>query len=348
MPRSTWPLRWLSWRWLFKVAALCGLSAPAAVWLLARSKSLQAFLTFLNAINFPRIDLRRPATPQLFYSGLKRARNIEVDSNRGRLHGWHISPTNTTAQPAFCVLYFHGNGGNRATRHRVQLYDMLTNSETGLGAHVITFDYRGFGDSTFCPATHNSAVESVDEETLHEDACAAWSFARAKFPSMPMVILGHSLGSVVAIRLAETLAATAPFLDAAGPAALVLEGALTCAKDVVLANIPKALHSKWLSEQIDRALFFKLASNERIGDVTAPLCVVHGMKDTVIPYSQGYALQKKAAQASTSSLVLVPGATHDTALLHPVGKRGLAAFLQHTGCDNSSVRRQAAKQLKAA
>lgn len=35
-------------------------------------------------------------------------------------------------------IYLHGNAGNRATKHRVQLYKKLQE----LNCHVIAFDYR--------------------------------------------------------------------------------------------------------------------------------------------------------------------------------------------------------------
>lgn len=40
-------------------------------------------------------------------------------------------------QPIF--LYMHGNSGNRASGHRVQLYQLFQT----LDYHVICFDYRG-------------------------------------------------------------------------------------------------------------------------------------------------------------------------------------------------------------
>lgn len=40
-------------------------------------------------------------------------------------------------QPVF--LYMHGNSGNRASSHRLELYKLFQN----LDYHVICFDYRG-------------------------------------------------------------------------------------------------------------------------------------------------------------------------------------------------------------
>jgi abhydrolase domain-containing protein 12 len=48
------------------------------------------------------------------------------------------------------VLYLHGNAHNRARQHRIDVYKAILDHVEN--AHVITFDYRGFGDSTGTPS----------------------------------------------------------------------------------------------------------------------------------------------------------------------------------------------------
>jgi hypothetical protein len=59
-------------------------------------------------------------------ASLKRV-TVEVESTSNlALNGWHITPAVEAAGEGIngitTVLYLHGNGGNRALAHRVQLY----------------------------------------------------------------------------------------------------------------------------------------------------------------------------------------------------------------------------------
>jgi abhydrolase domain-containing protein 12 len=93
------------------------------------------------------------------------------------------------------VIFFHGNAANRAAPYRVTLYSQLS---TRLGASVLAIDYRGFGNSDGSPSPEGLAL----------DARAAWNWLlkRGAKPK-DIVIMGHSIGTGVAARLAADLAA---------------------------------------------------------------------------------------------------------------------------------------------
>ena len=73
-----------------------------------------------------------------------------------------------------------------------------------LGYHVLAFDYRGYGDSSYA---------FPDEDTMAEDAIAAFRFATdglsassSSSASLPKVVVhGHSLGTAVTARMAANL-----------------------------------------------------------------------------------------------------------------------------------------------
>ena len=76
-----------------------------------------------------------------------------------------------------------------------------------LGYHVLAFDYRGYGDSSFA---------FPDEETMLQDALAAFDFASSRICPPPeeedgsgraakIIVHGHSLGTGVATRLGAAL-----------------------------------------------------------------------------------------------------------------------------------------------
>ncbi len=92
-----------------------------------------------------------------------------------------------------------------------------------LGYHVLAFDYRGYGDSSFA---------FPDEETMLQDALAAFDFASSRIcPSeeggsgraAKIVVHGHSLGTGVATRLGAALSSEEEEGRRRRPSAYVLE-----------------------------------------------------------------------------------------------------------------------------
>ena len=85
------------------------------------------------------------------------------------------------------VFYLHGNGGNLVSWTRnVAFYRQL-------GFDLFMLDYRGFGKST---------GHIASEAQLHADVRAAWARVAPGYAGKPVVILGRSLGSGLATRLA--------------------------------------------------------------------------------------------------------------------------------------------------
>ena len=177
------------------------------------------------------------------------------------------------------LLYCHGNAGNIS--HRLPKIEMLHNR---LGLSILIFDYRGYGRSKGVP----------DEEGTYSDARAmrAWIEARS---SEPVVYLGASLGAAVA----AALAAEDP------PAALVLEAPFVSVQAMASATLPGA---GWLF----RTRYDTLGMISR---ARAPLLVLHGDADEVVPYRQGRAVFDAATEPKV--FATIPGAHHNDA--HEVG-----------------------------
>ena len=158
------------------------------------------------------------------------------------------------------VLYFHGNGG--ALRYRAGRFQALTADGMGL----VALSYRGYGGSTGSPT----------EAGLIADAEAAYAFAIARYPARRIVAWGESLGSGVAIALA----AMKP-VDR-----LVLEAPFTSAADVGARAYPFLPVRLLMKDQF--------RSDERIAKVTAPLLILHGDGDRVVPIALGERLHALA------------------------------------------------------
>ncbi len=183
-------------------------------------------------------------------AGFPRAQEAVLDSAGGaRVIVWHAPPRE--GKPV--VVYFHGNGG--ALRHRLARFASLASDGTGL----VALSYRGYGGSTGSPS----------EEGLFADARAAYDFAVARYPSARLVLWGESLGTGVAVAIAAEKKADA----------LILEAPFTSTADIGAATYPIFPVRLLMKDQF--------RSDERIGKVSAPLLVLHGALDRVVPIGYG-------------------------------------------------------------
>ncbi|MBW3534029.1 MAG: alpha/beta hydrolase [Gemmatimonadetes bacterium] len=155
------------------------------------------------------------------------------------------------------------------------------------GFGVLAYDYRGYGLSSGGTTTTHG---------VYEDVAAVYGHAidRLGIPPSRLILLGRSVGS----GPATWLAARRPV------AGLVIESGFTSAFRVV---------TRWPLLPFDR--FPNLAE---IGDVEAPVLVVHGTDDRVIPFSHGRRLH--AAAREPKRFLPVEGAGHND-LVRVAGER---------------------------
>lgn len=178
------------------------------------------------------------------------------------------------------VLMFHGNAGNLSMRLPDHL-DLHT-----MGASVLAVEYRGYGDSEGQPS----------EAGLERDARAGWAEAkrRAEARGARIVVMGRSLGGAVAVGLAAGLE---------GLDGLWLESTFTSLADVAsTTGIPFA----------GQLAAYRFDSLGRIADVDAPVLLVHGVRDELIPIAQGRALADAiTASGGSVTFIPVPGGGHN-------------------------------------
>jgi len=213
-------------------------------------------------------------------AGLSAAREVSFVTEDGvSLSGWYLPPAGPG--PAAAALVCNGNAGSRADR--APLAAAL--AEMGLG--VLLFDYRGYAGNPGSPS----------EEGLAADARAAraWLEDRPEVDPTRVVLYGESLGAAVAARLAAE----------AAPAALVLRSPFTG-----LADIARH-HYRFLPAVIVRERYRVV---EHVATVDAPVLVVAGEADSIVPLAHSRAVVEAAG--GSAQLVVVAGADHnDRALL---------------------------------
>jgi fermentation-respiration switch protein FrsA (DUF1100 family) len=184
-------------------------------------------------------------------------------------------------EPAPAVVVFNGNAGNRSMRAD------LAEALSGSGLAVLLFDYRGYGGNTGYPT----------EKGLLKDARAAraWLEKRDDVDPGRIVYFGESLGAGVAVKLA----AERP------PAVLVLRSPWTSLVDVARKHY-------WFLP-VGTLLKDRYPSLDLIGKVDAPLLVIAGEYDSIIPEEQSRRLFEAANEPKR--YVLVPRADHNDYVL---------------------------------
>jgi fermentation-respiration switch protein FrsA (DUF1100 family) len=189
-----------------------------------------------------------PSTPAA--AGLPQAEEVPLTASDGvGIHVWQVPPED--GKPV--ILYFHGNGG--ALKYRVERFHKLIADGIGL----VALEYRGYGGLSGSPS----------EQGLIADAEAAYAYAAAHYPVQQIVVWGESLGTGVAVALA----AEKPV------GRVILEAPFTSAVAV------GARHYWYLPVRLLMKDQFR--SDERIAKVTAPLLILHGLHDQVVPYPMG-------------------------------------------------------------
>jgi uncharacterized protein len=191
-----------------------------------------------------------------------------------QLHGWLVPGRVDTV-----LLWCHGNAGNIS--HRLDNIRLFAD-ELGIG--VFIFDYRGYGKSEGVPT----------EAGLVADTHAALAALRREgVPAERIVYFGRSLGAAVAIDLAL----------AHPPVALVLESPFLSVAAMANRTLPGAgylIRTRW-------------DSLAKIPRVRAPLLVLHGDADEIVPFTHGQ--QLFAAAPEPKRFYAIRGAQHNDTYL---------------------------------
>jgi len=173
------------------------------------------------------------------------------------------------------LLYFHGNAGSLATRsERIRKY-----MAHGLGVFMMT--YRGYGGSTGAPSEQaNVADAKLAYDTL----------VRGGVDPADIILYGESLGSGIAVQVAAERRV----------GGLVLDAPFTSMVDLAVLHYPFIPARSLLRDRYETL--------SHIGSVAAPLLILHGEGDEIIPAAMGLRVYEAARVAK--KIVTFPGAGH--------------------------------------
>lgn len=187
------------------------------------------------------------------------ATDVELVADDGvRLHAWFVP---AEEQPALVsTVFLHGNAGNLT--HRESHIQAITRA----GSDVLILDYRGYGKSAGRPS----------EEGVYLDATAAYDWLDGRGAAR-IICHGESLGSAVAAELATRRSC----------AGLILEAPFTSRSAMAGRVVP--LLGPVIASGFDTAA--------KIGAIEAPVLIIHGTADNVVPYSLGRQVFEAASEA---------------------------------------------------
>ncbi len=204
-----------------------------------------------------------------------------------RLFGWFLeapAPLDhglTGSAPV--LIWSHGNAGNII--HRLDPLAELHRR----GLSVSLFDYRGYGRSEGTPS----------EEGLYLDALAAYDYLlnERKIPPARIIAYGSSLGAAVAGELARQRPV----------AGLILETPFPSVEAVARSAFRGLPAHLFVQARYDLA--------RRLKEIRVPVLVLHGDRDSMIPFELGRAVFDAANEPK--EFMTVHGADHND--LHLIG-----------------------------
>ena len=185
---------------------------------------------------------------------------VTLEASDGvRIQAWWFR----RSTPAPAVLFLHGNAGDIS--HRTSLAEGLLEEEIS----VLLLEYRGYGGSEGRPG----------EEGFHLDAMAGMDFLEEQLGgSGEIVIFGRSMGGAVAAGLARVRPS----------GGLILEAAFTSLEAMARTLYP------FLPGFLFRRLKGRFDTLEMVKEARAPVFVVHGTRDEVVPFRMGETLFAEA------------------------------------------------------
>ena len=174
------------------------------------------------------------------------------------------------------VFYLHGNAGALDT------WGEVAATYTRLHYDVFIFDYRGFGKS-------GGRISS--QAQFYEDAQTVYDNLKKVYPENKITILGYSIGTGTAAKLAAVN----------HPQRLILQAPYYSMTDMAKHQYP------FLPSFL---LKYPFPTYQYVQATTAPITIFHGDRDEVI-YYESSAVKLKACLKPTDTLITLHGQGHN-------------------------------------
>lgn len=226
-----------------------------------------------NRLLFP---LRGGGTGEPARAGMPDGQRVTIVTGDGeRLAAWYLPPRDASGRSG-AVLWLHGNA------ETVEGIGSVLREFRPPRAAMLAVDYRGYGGSSGRP--------TVTGVLRDAEAAFDWLAARPEVNAARIVVYGRSIGTGPAAHVASVRPA----------AGLILESAFTSLRAMVRRHYP------WVPSALAPGAFDNQAA---VGRVAAPILLILGDRDDVVPPAMGREL---AARAGTrAELWVIGGAGHN-------------------------------------
>jgi len=193
--------------------------------------------------------------------------------------------------PRGVVLYFHGN------RKNIGWYARYAHNFTQYGYEVWMLDYPGYGKST----------GSFSEQRLYDYASQLYLLARKKYGADQLIIYGKSMGTGIAAELASRHSCRR----------LILETPYYSLTSLASHYFP--------IYPVGQMIRYKIPTWKYLQQVSAPVTILHGTADGVIPYSNSKQLMEVLKPGD--EYVTIAGGSHNDLDNFPLFHRKLDSLL---------------------
>jgi len=208
--------------------------------------------------------------PADYAFGLPDVEEVRIEVDGATLCALHLK----LPHPKGVVFFLHGNAGNLASWFVNAPFYRQANFD------LFMLDYRGYGKST-------GRIQS--EAQLRSDVAAAWQQLAPRYRGLRTVVYGRSLGTALAAGLAAQIQPDLTIL--VSPYWSMTE--LAC------------LHYPLLPTGLLR---YPLRTFQDLARIQGPVLLIHGDRDSLIPFDHSVRLQ---AVARNAQLVRIEGAAHN-------------------------------------
>ncbi len=173
------------------------------------------------------------------------------------------------------IFYLHGNAGSLSS------WGGVAKTYTNLNYDVFLIDYRGYGKSDGKISNQNQLFQ--DMQTVYDEL-------KTRYHENKIVVLGYSLGTGLAARIASSN----------NPKLLILQAPYFSFKDMMKHTFP--IIPTFI-------LKYKLETNKFISGCKMPIVIFHGNQDEVIYYKSSVKL--KALMKKSDILITLHGQGHN-------------------------------------
>ncbi len=222
---------------------------------------------------------------------------VETDNKGRSARGYFIRNGNRL------VVIFHGRG----TTIYHEAYPARKLARNGFS--VLLFEYPGYGiSSNFSPS----------ESNYYSDAQALISMVQEKYSFAPRntIAWGYSLGTGTAVEMLQR--------KLVGKAILLAP----------YTSIPALAARRTIPILPHLLIHDRFASRAKAPDIRTPVLIIHGIKDSTIPFAMGRELHERFPN---STLIRIPDGTHRLfAGMRNRHWRTIYRFIKSPGCEKNT------------